>query len=171
MEDNIDGLRHRAALFFGAEEVLGLFGGDASVVELGLQRGCPRPLMGLGDEVVFDWVCECVGDFVEDSLWVGELDSAGLFWVPEVLPLATVGIEAACEKGVEIAQEAGVQTVWVGEHGVDMIAHGQGGMKLEVVLFGAVSEDVPEGVDGKLVGLELEGAARAAAREEDGFAR
>jgi len=32
------------------------------------------------------------------------------------------------------------------------------------------SEDVPEGVDGELVRLELESAAPAAAREEDGFA-
>jgi len=126
--------------------------------------------MGFGDEVVFDGICECVGDFVEDSLWVRELDSAGLFWVPEVFPVTAVSIETAREECVEIAQEAGVQTVWVGKHGVDVIAHGQGGMKLEVVLLGAVAEDVPEGVDGELVGLELEGAARAAACEEDGFA-
>jgi len=150
--------------------MLGPGGGDAAVVELGMYGRGPGPLMGLGDEVVFDGVCERVGDFVEDSIWVGELYSAGLLWVPEVLPVATVGIEAACEKGVKITQEAGVQTVRVCEHGVDMIAHGQRGMELDVELLGAVAEDVPEGVDGELVRLELEGAACAAAREEDGFA-
>jgi len=120
--------------------------------------------------VVFDGVRKRVGDFIEDSVWVGELDSACLLWVPEVLPVAAVGVEAAGQQGMKITEEAGVQTMRVCEHGVDVIAHGQRGMELDAELLGAVTQDVPEGVDGKFVRLELESAACAAAREEDGFA-